>query len=155
VEEILPLVEQSYRILPDPANRANIGHMFNGYMAVYSTFKHQDLFGNLGIQSLYWDEKEYKNQNNLFTIANRDKMLIFFDWGKYDFRSPQESISIVDADRKFAAMLKEHAIKFTGGEVHAGTGWGSWQNRIDRMLETFFPLSDTDSKSRIKTKLSK
>jgi enterochelin esterase-like enzyme/outer membrane protein assembly factor BamB len=158
VEEILPFVEDQYRILPGRENRANIGQLFEGYMAVYSTFKHQDLFGNLGIQSLYWDEKETKNHNNLLTVTNPDNMLIYFDWGKYDFRSPLESIDLVDADRKFAAMLKERAIKFTGGEVHAGTGWGSWQNRIDRMFETFFPLEDvkrSNSNLRVETRLSK
>jgi outer membrane protein assembly factor BamB/enterochelin esterase-like enzyme len=155
VEEILPFVEQTYRILPGPANRANIGQMFSGFMAVYSTFMHQDLFGNLGIQSLYWDEKEAKNQTKLFTVNDRDNMLIYFDWGKYDFRSPLESIDLVDANRKFTAMLKDRSIKFTGGEVHAGTGWGSWQNRIDRMMEIFFPLRDMNTQSRVKTKLSK
>jgi enterochelin esterase family protein len=155
VEEILPMVEKNYRVLPDRGNRANIGHMFNGYMAVYSTFKHQDLIGNLGIQSLYWDEKEHKSHSNLITISDHGSMTIYFDWGKYDFRSPQESVNLVDEDRKFAALLKNRGIKFKGGEVAAGAGWVSWQNRIDRMLETFFPLGEPDSNSRIRTKLSK
>jgi enterochelin esterase-like enzyme/outer membrane protein assembly factor BamB len=155
VEEILPIVEQNYRVFPDRNNRANIGHMFNGYMAVYSTFKHQDLFGNLGIQSLYWDEKEHKSHTNLITIADHGNMTIYFDWGKYDFRSPLESVNLVDEDRKFAALLKDRGINFKGGEVSSGAGWVSWQNRIDRMLETFFPPGEPDSNSRIKTKLSK
>ncbi len=33
--------------------------------------------------------------------------------------------------------------QYAGGEVHAGAGWGSWKNRIDQVLETFFPIEHT------------
>jgi enterochelin esterase-like enzyme len=155
VEEILPFVEEIYRVRQDRHNRANIGQMFEGYTALYSTYKHQDLFGNLGIQSLYWDEKEHKNQNNLFAGAESNDIKIYFDWGKYDFRSPLESVNLVVEDRKFASMLRDRGINFTGGEVHAGTDWGSWQNRLDHMLKTFFPIGETISGSPTNTKLSK
>ncbi|MCH7678455.1 PQQ-binding-like beta-propeller repeat protein [candidate division KSB1 bacterium] len=145
VEEIVPLVERTYRILPGADNRANMGHMMNGFMAFYTTFKHRDLFGKLAVQSMYWDEKEAITHKGLLVSAHQKDLQIYFDWGKYDFRSPLESISIVESNRSFAALLKSRGLRFTGGEVHAGAGWGSWKNRIDRVFETFFPLSGSGS----------
>ena len=145
VEEILPLVERTYRVLPGLDNRANIGHLWNGFMAFYSIFKHRDLFGKLSLQSMWWDEKEAKTRRDLLVSGEQKNLQIYFDWGKYDIRSPLENISIVESNRSFAALLKSRGFRFTGGEVHAGGGWGSWKNRIDRVFGTFFPLSGSGS----------
>lgn len=146
IEEIMPLVEKTYRILPGPENRANIGHLINGFMAFYATFTHRDLFGKLGMQSLYWDEKEAKRHSDLVVPTDQDKLKIYFDWGKYDFRSPLESIDNRAADRSVAALLKKRGFTFSGGEVHDGTGWGSWKTRTDKVFAILFPVSDPKGK---------
>ncbi len=145
VKEIIPLVEQAYRILPGPENRANIGHLTNAAMAFYSTFKHRELFGKLGVQSMWSDEKETKKYNELISPVAQDELQIYFEWGKYDFRSPLESMDLIESSPKVASLLKAHGFDLTGGEVHDGTGWASWKNRIDRVFETFFPLPESRS----------
>jgi enterochelin esterase-like enzyme len=140
VEEILPLVKQNYRVLPGPGNRLNMGHQYGAFMALYSTLKHRNLFGKLSIQSLRLDEKDAKAHLDLLVPDHRNKLQIYVDWGKYDFRSPLEGENVTQSNRTFAALLKRRGFQYTGGEVSAGTGWGSWKNRIDKVLETFFPI---------------
>ncbi|MCG8606881.1 PQQ-binding-like beta-propeller repeat protein [bacterium] len=141
VEEVVPLVDRSYRTQPNAENRANIGHLINGYMALHSTFKHPDVFGKVSIQSIWWDGKEQQRQRDLITSSKNAHLQIYFDWGKYDLKSPLESVDVVEGGRAVARLLREGGYSFSGGEINAGTGWGSWKNRTHRVFETFFPLS--------------
>lgn len=142
IDEIIPLVEKTYRVLPGAKNRATIGHLMNAGMAFYSTFKHRQIFGKLGIQSMWWDGKEAAKYSQLLAPVEQDKLQIYYDWGKYDFRSPQESMNLIEASPNVARLLKTRGFNFVGGEVNAGTGWSSWKNRLDRLFIALFPLSD-------------
>ena len=145
VEEIVPLVERSYRVLPGAENHASIGYLINGAGAFYAAFKHSNVFGKLSVQSMWSDEKETKKYGKLISPVDPQALQIYFDWGKYDFRSPLESMDLAATGPKVAAILENHGFRLTGGEVHDGTGWSSWKNRIDRVFETFFPLADSGS----------
>ena len=61
---------------------------------------------------------------------------------KKDLRSPLESVDLVEAGRTVARLLRAGGYTFSGGEINAGTGWGSWKNRTDKVLGTFFPLTE-------------
>jgi enterochelin esterase-like enzyme/outer membrane protein assembly factor BamB len=143
-EEVVPLVDRSYRTEPDAENRANIGHLMNGYMALHSTLKHPDVFGKVSVQSIWWDGKEQQRQRDLITSSKNANLQIYFEWGKYDLRSPLESVDVVEGGRSVARLLEEGGHSFSGGEVNAGTGWGSWKNRTHQVFETFFPLLGSD-----------
>jgi len=81
VEEIIPAIEKTYRVLPGRENRANIGHLVNGSMALFSTFKHRDLFGKMSIQSVWWDEKAaHESAGSSFNLASPKQIQeILFD----------------------------------------------------------------------------
>jgi len=145
IEEIVPLVERTYRVLPGAENHANIGHLVNGAGAFYAAFKHSNIFGKLSVQSMWSDEKETTKYDKLISPVDPNALQIYFDWGKYDFRSPLESMDVAATSPKVAVLLKRHGFNLTGGEVHDGTGWASWKNRIDRAFEAFFPLVDPGS----------
>ena len=58
----------------------------------------------------------------------------------YDLQNPQEAWDIRSTDRAFTEFLASRGYTVAGGEVHDGTGWSSWKNRTDRVLESLFPL---------------
>ncbi len=145
VEEIIPLVDQTYRVLPGAENRANMGHLTNGAAVFYSTFKHRDLFGKMSLQSMWSDEKEMAKYGEFISPVDQDQLQIYFEWGSYDFRSPLESMNIIETSPRIASLLQSRGFKFAGGKVHDGTGWASWKNRTDRVFETFFPLAGSGS----------
>ncbi|MFQ5675248.1 MAG: hypothetical protein ACE5G1_05065 [bacterium] len=94
---------------------------------------------------MWWDEKEQRRQKELITASNRN-LQIYLDWGKYDLRSPLENVNLVESGRNVARLLTEAGYMFTGGEIHAGTGWGSWKSRTDKVFETLFPMHGATKK---------
>lgn len=138
VEEIVPLIDRTYRTIPDAENRANIGVLSSGFMAFYATFKHPDMFSKLAVQSMYWDEKEQNEQQDLIAHSGKRPLNIYLAWSTYDLRSPLESVDVRAWSHDFAKLLHKNGYDFTGGEVQEGTGWFSWKNRTHKMFETLF-----------------
>ena len=142
-EEIVPLVDATYRTIATRENRANVGMNYAGFMAFYATFATPDLFANLAIQSLYWDQTAADQGQALMAPALAQKPLrIYLDWGKYDLRSPIEGNNLRQSTAAFAQLLQTRGYPFAGGMVHDGAGWASWKNRTDRVFEALFPSID-------------
>jgi len=142
-EEIVPFVDRTYRTIPDRAHRANFGMIYGAFMAFYATFTHPDLFGNLAIQTMYWDQTAKAEHQGLIVPAeNQPPLRIYIDWGKYDLRSPMEGNDLGKNSRSFARLLEDRGYSFAGGVVNDGAGWASWKNRTDRVFETLFPISN-------------
>ena len=64
------------------------------------------------------------------------------DWGLYDLQSPQEAWDRRAQARVFKEFLVSKGYDVTGGQVHDGSGWASWKNRTDAVLETLFPIEE-------------
>ncbi len=139
VEEILPLIDRTYRTLPAAEARANHGASFSGVMALYLTLKYPRLFGKLGMQSPFWDLEEERKLRTLITAAHHRKPDIYLEWGKRDLRSPLEGFDLRSACLSLSQLLKEQGLNSIGGEVNDGFGWMSWRNRTDRVLAALFP----------------
>lgn len=141
-EEMIPLVEKTYRVKSSPNNRANIGHHRTSFMAVYSTLNKPGFFGKLGLQQFYRDNKDFPMIQSLMPTAGDWLTDIYLDWGKYDWRSPNEGAGSdgISMSKTFARLLNEKGYKFAGGQVNDGRGWSSWQNRTDKLFEALFPL---------------
>ncbi len=56
LNEIVPLVDRTYRTVANREGRANVGTISGAFMAFYATFTHPDVFGKLAIQSMSWDQ---------------------------------------------------------------------------------------------------
>ena len=142
VEEVVPFVDSAYRTMPDRPHRANYGNIYGAFMAFYITFTHPDLFGNLAIQTMSWDQTAQAQDANLVLPAsNQLPMRIYLDWGRYDMRSPMEGNDLGKETRSFADLLEARGYAYTGGMVNDGAGWASWKNRTDRVFEALFPIS--------------
>lgn len=139
-DEVVPYIDQTYRTLKRREGRANLGTIYGGFMAFYATFTHPELFGNLAIQSMSWDQTAEANDAALvFEASSQWPMKIYLDWGKYDLRSPMEGNDLGKSTASFARLLHAKGYAFTGGEVNDGAGWASWRNRTDEVFEALFP----------------
>ncbi len=140
-EEVVPRIDGRYRTRTSAESRAVIGNSYGAYGAVYAAATYPELFGKLGLQSVFW-EPGYEEENRaLLRPAAEQPLTVYLDWGRYDLRSPLEGWDLVAGGRSLAEALREKGHDFTGGEVNAGSGWSSWRTRTDRLLETLFPAS--------------
>ena len=140
VEELLPLIESRYRIERKAERRALAGLDDAGYASLYATLRHPELFTGLGLLSPSW-EPGYRDQNTALLKAPSEQPLrIYLEWGKYDSRSPREGWDAVDNGRVLSAALRSKGYSIKGGETHEGAGWLARRNRLDKLLETLFPM---------------
>ena len=140
VEELIPLIETRYQVERKAERRALMGLEDAAYASLYATLKHPDLFSGLGLLSLNW-EPGYRDINTaLLKTPSQQPLRIFLEWGKYDSRSPREGWDAVEGGRAFSTTLRSKGYTFVGGETHEGAGWFARRNRLDRLLQTLFPL---------------
>ncbi len=145
VNEMMPQIEAKYRTLGTADGRANMGGLFAGYAAAYVGLNHPEKFSKLIVQSIFGDPKTPDANDAMLKNAAGHNLQIYFDWGKYDLRSPLEGgIDMALSGRQFAEQLAAHGFQFSGGEVNDGIGWNNWKHRTGTILETMFPLKDTE-----------
>ena len=138
-EELIPFIDGNYRTKTSAEARANIGMGFGGVLALTCSFARPDLMGKVGCQSTFEFGPLEKAFDTLLTTASEKPLSIYLDWGKYDLRSSREAWDQAANNRHFAETLRDKGYTLAGGEANDGTGWSSWQNRTDDLLEALFP----------------
>jgi enterochelin esterase-like enzyme len=138
-EELVPRVDRDFRTIKSPKARANVGFGFSGFTATNCTWTHPTLVGKLACQSPFLMDSMLAPLKPLIKTPRELPLTIYLDWGKYDLRSVGEGWDSVDSCRRFTELLRGKGYTIDGGEVHDGTGWSSWRNRTDALLETLFP----------------
>jgi enterochelin esterase-like enzyme/outer membrane protein assembly factor BamB len=141
VGEVVPLVDGRYRTRPEPASRAVAGVSASGVSALFAAFQHPDTFGAVAIQSLIALTEQEDELAALLAGAGDPPLRVYQDWGRYDLRGSVEGWDMAEANRRLAERLRARGYEPAGGEALDGHGWGSWQNRPDRLFETLFPLA--------------
>jgi outer membrane protein assembly factor BamB/enterochelin esterase-like enzyme len=139
-DELIPFVDQNFRTIASRDGRAHVGGGFHGFLALQCAFTRADLSSKVASQSSILFGGMTDMIKAAIPSAEETPMTIYFEWGKYDLRNPQENWSMVDENRNFAEALKEKGFRLHGGEVHDGTDWSSWRNRVDRIFVALFPI---------------
>lgn len=136
--ELLPFIDEHYRTLPQPEARVNFGAGFSGFDATLCTFKNPGSVGRLTVQSLYIFEF-LRAMLEPLPSASDLPLKVHIEWGRYDLRNPHEAWDIRKSDGDFVKELRDRGFSVSGGEVIEGTGWPSWRNRTNVLLESLFP----------------
>jgi outer membrane protein assembly factor BamB/enterochelin esterase-like enzyme len=140
--ELIPFIDGKYRTIAEPHGRANHGGGFSAFDAILCTLKLPGTVGKVAAQSLFiFDFLETMLQP--IPEPSDPPLTIYIEWGRYDLRNPHEAWDIRKSDEKFVKELRDKGYKVTGGEVPDGTGWPSWRNRTNLVLETLFPVKST------------
>lgn len=140
-DDVVPLIDSSYRTRPSRDERAIVGSGFAGYGALFSAFSQGSLFGRLGVLSPMMLDSMRGPLEAIVPQASELPLEIYLDWGKYGLRNPHENWDLARTLRDFDALLREHGYEPRGGEAPDGAGWSSWRNRTDDLLTTLFPVS--------------
>ena len=140
LDQIIPLVDTTYRTRAEAASRANLGTGFSGTGALIVTLSHPDLFAKAGAQSPFLFRDAREELDGLLDGLEGEPPTIYLDWGTYDFRNPHENWNMADEARGLAAKLDALGIPRAGGEAHDGSDWSSWKNRTEDLFKALFPL---------------
>ncbi len=142
-EELVPFVDQHYRTDKSSHGRANIGMGPTGSAAVLCSLRFPELFSKSGTHSVFMmDNALERVRKSIEASTNPPHQVFYLDWGKYDFRNPQEAWDMGAVNQKLTTLLKTGGRQVLGGELPEGTGWTSWRGRTARLLEALFPLEE-------------
>ncbi len=139
-EELIPHIDANYRTIDSAESRAAIGTEDAAFMALYATSKAPGTFSRLGLHSASWGELEESLVTTQMAGSSNQPLIVYHDWGKYDYYSPMEGTNIPKQNHRLREFLKEHGYNYSGGQFNDGGAWPNWRNRTAKMLEHLFPL---------------
>jgi enterochelin esterase-like enzyme len=126
VQDIIPLVESSYKVIAKPEGRAFAGLSMGGHHALTVALNQHDKFAWVGAFSSAPPPVKTVSLDNA-DGANRDLRLLWIACGKKDF--------LFKRNGDFSALLKEKGIKHEYVETEGDHSWPVWR----RYLTDFVP----------------
>jgi outer membrane protein assembly factor BamB/enterochelin esterase-like enzyme len=140
-EQVVPLIDSTYRTRTERDDRAVVGAGFAGYGAMFAAFSQPAVFGRLGAVSPTMLDSMRVPLEAVIPQASDQPIEIYLAWSRYGLRNPHENWNMAHTIRNLDALLRTHGYEPEGGEAHDGAGWSSWRNRTDDMLVMLFPAS--------------
>ena len=146
VNDIMPLVEKSYRVSKDRKNRAIAGLSMGGAQTLNIGMAHLDKFAYLGVYSSgvfgitggrgnpnapagpTWEEKNKAALDN--AKLKKGLKLVWFATGKDDF--------LIKTSQGTVDMLKKHAFDVTYKETGGAHTWINWREYLNEFAPQLF-----------------
>jgi enterochelin esterase-like enzyme len=128
---VLPLIQSTYRVRTNRADRAIIGLSMGGWQSLTIGLKHRDLFAWVGGMSSFLSDPK-KLVTEAFPDSKGDLKLLWFACGKED--------RLINNSRQLSAALKEKQIPHTFNETAGDHSYPVWR----RYLVEFLPLAFAD-----------
>jgi enterochelin esterase-like enzyme len=136
LEEVIPLVERSYRVITDADHRAIAGLSMGGGQALSIGLAHPELFhyvlgfsAAVGGTFLPMDDVLQPLYVNP-AAANSKFRLVWISVGRQDF--------LFATDQQLAKTLTEHGIKNTYRETEGSHVWSVWRNNLNETAPMLF-----------------
>jgi len=118
-----------------------MGNLFYGFSTTYAAVKHPEVFGKVGVQSVYTGLGHGDDLVALIEKGSGSKSLqVYLDWNRFDLRNIDRDYDIADDSRALAELLSQSGYTMEGGEILDSGGWGGWRNRTDKLLIALFPM---------------
>ncbi len=125
-DELLPEIEQRYRIVSNRKLRGIMGASLGGLISVYAALSHPDLFSLVAGQSSALMIEEEKLAS-LIKQTRRASFRFYFDVGKYEPR-------FIPAHEQLLALLKRKRWPVLYQELAGGHNWTSWRAHLKDLL---------------------
>ncbi len=138
VKDLVPLIDQRYRTIPEAAGRATAGAASGANAALLGGLKRSDVFSRVGAQSVMMiGSSEYEP-----AVGNAEErpLVIYLEWGTYHLRSSNMGWDMAKTNRQLWDHLRQRGYRPAGGEVPEGFGWKCWSAHTGDMLAALFPL---------------
>lgn len=136
LDEIIPLVAKTYRVINDADHRAIAGLSMGGGQALRIGLGNPDVFHwVLGFSAAiggHFGDTEQLLQKVVADSAgmNRKLRLLWISVGRQDF--------LYQADKQFADALKAKGVNVTYKETDGGHFWNIWRNNIHETAQMLF-----------------
>lgn len=135
-EELIPRLEERYRLESRAASRAVWGTGAGAFAALFVAAQHPDTFGMVAMQSYYDGDL----RQDLETLLEREgePFEVYAEWSRYDFLDPAYDLDAAAQTRAIVERLRRDGHRVETSEVGDGPGWLSWIAHADGMLTRFF-----------------
>lgn len=129
MNELVPVVEQTYPVSSDSKDHAILGNGMGGLTAAYFAFSDKGTFGMAGIQSpSFWLKPDiYKYCDS----PTNPPVKIYMTTG--------EIHDSEEAAQRMKQILDKNTCTYQYSETPQGGSWGNWRDTIDDILAYFFP----------------
>ncbi len=128
VDELIPMIETSYKVDSDANSRVILGTSLGGLNAAFFAFSRPDIFNGVAIQApAFWYREE------IYDLAQDSEVQpdkIFMSVGTIGDNTE-------DA-RKMKRIFERKGLEFTYMETNEGHSWGAWGAQADDILLHFF-----------------
>jgi enterochelin esterase-like enzyme len=144
IEDIIPFVEEKFRVRQDPDDRAIAGLSMGGGQALNIGLHHPELFHYiLGFSAAVGEpflapSQVLKDSQNS-TILNKEIRLLWFSCGHQDF--------VLQGNRDFAQLLDDRGITHTYRETDGAHVWSVWRHNLNDAVPLLFVRTSTDQAS--------
>ena len=131
VEDIIPLVERTYKVAARPRARAFAGLSMGGHHALTLALNHHDKFGWIGaFSSAPPPTNSVAAGLNGADAVNRDLQLFWIACGKKDF--------LLQRNLEFTALLKDKGIHYEFVETEGDHSWPVWRRYLTEFAPRLF-----------------
>ncbi|MCF7797481.1 MAG: hypothetical protein K9N36_06890 [Candidatus Marinimicrobia bacterium] len=131
--ELVPWIEERYRVKEGPAHRATIGVSLGGLTSLLFSIQRPDVFGNCGAFSpAIW----FGDIVNQYASAIEIQTKIYLDSGTYEPAIYQATQSLVE-------LLDDRNVAYVNKIWYEGHSWGAWRAHLDEALTLFWPVEMT------------
>ena len=127
-DELLPKIQQEYRILSDRKDRASMSGGFGATLALMSSLPTSEQIGRIGLFSPFAFEMLHPSIAKLTKLPN-DRCDIFVEWGTYEFRNPSENWDMAKQGQVIADMLRIGGHTVTTEKTTTGSDWVCWRTQ--------------------------
>lgn len=137
-EELVPLIDRSYRTSRKPERRGVMGISSGGHIALTMAIVRPDRFRCVAGQSstigpILRTALAVRRQSTPLPST----MKVWIDCGLFDINDGEENNFPV-RNREFSEELTRYGIAHKYREVHDGHDWASWRERTPEILRYFF-----------------
>lgn len=142
VQELLPWIHRHYPVSHDPAHIIVAGSSYGGLAAAYAAFRYPQNFGNVLSQSgAFWWAKNGNSSGWLIDQFEKTPPLpirFYLDVGDQETDSVGGRMSMVEINRKLAAILKKKGNEVTFYEFNGGHEYECWRQTFATGLIALF-----------------
>jgi enterochelin esterase-like enzyme len=144
IEDIIPLIEQKFRVMHGPNDRAIAGLSMGGGQALNIGLHHPELFHYIlgfsaAVGEPFLAPSEVLKDTQDPTILNKEIRLLWFSCGHQDF--------VLQGNRDFAQVLDDRGITHTYRETEGAHVWSVWRHNLNDAVPLLFVKTSADQAS--------
>lgn len=144
--DLVPLIDQRFRTLADPRQRAVVGADEAGFAAVETALRLPRLFANAVAHSVFPLSKGGDELLELVDRAPKQGQRFYVDWGRYDPHRAADLLDVAGFSKTLHARLAARGFLVSGREWADGSALPFWVERAIEGLRATFPPAPATSR---------